>query len=205
MAKPIMTVQPDMTKSFLKDSLEKTNETKTFADSRLEYGFTWSEKVKGYRSVFPTPEEMLIGLYKWLCDQLEDGMKDLKEEWMKKDRRDHFKKFKVMINEIKNCIQLHDANAPITCDFDKFKGQNNNKEKDLNVINPYGKITCLVLYLYSMELGNPQLYAEVNRVMRDMDFTFLNELGPFIRVLNEVTSYAEHNKDDYEKIIKGEN
>jgi len=57
----------------------------------------------------------------------------------------------------------------------------------LGLINPYSKVTCLILYLYSMELGTPQLYAEVNRVARDMDFTQLKELGPFIRALGEIT------------------
>ena len=26
---------------------------------------------------------------------------------------------------------------------------------DLNLIYPYSKVTCLILYLYSMELGSP--------------------------------------------------
>ena len=32
--------------------------------------------------------------------------------------------------------------------------------------NPYHPATCFVLYLYSLELGNPPLYAELNRVIR---------------------------------------
>lgn len=63
--------------------------------------------------------------------------------------------------------------------------------KDLNLHNPHGKMTCLILNLYTMELGMPPLYAEVNRVCRNMDLTQLTNLGPFIRALNQVTDDAE--------------
>lgn len=41
----------------------------------------------------------------------------------------------------------------------------------LGIDYPYSKVTCLILYLYSMELGTPPLYYEANRVARDMDLT----------------------------------
>ena len=47
-----------------------------------------------------------------------------------------------------------------------------------------------------MEMGSPQLYAEANRVARDMDLTFLKELGPFLRCLGTVAENAEYNKSD---------
>jgi len=50
----------------------------------------------------------------------------------------------------------------------------------LGLCNPYSKVTCLILYLYSMEVGTPQLFAEANRVSRDMDLDYLLELGPFL-------------------------
>ena len=37
----------------------------------------------------------------------------------------------------------------------------------LGLLNPYSKASCLLMQLYSMEIGSPQLYAEVNRVARD--------------------------------------
>ena len=40
---------------------------------------------------------------------------------------------------------------------------------ELGVKNPYSKISCLIVYLYSLELGTPPLYVEANRVARDMD------------------------------------
>lgn len=50
----------------------------------------------------------------------------------------------------------------------------------LGIRNPYSKVACLVLQIYSMELGCPQLYAEANRVAREMDVTHLKELGPYL-------------------------
>lgn len=60
-------------------------------------------------------------------------------------------------------------------------------DSELGVTNPYSKISCLVVHLYSMELGTPPLYSEVNRVAREMDFTLLKELGPFLQVMSFIT------------------
>ena len=42
---------------------------------------------------------------------------------------------------------------------------------DLDLSNPYSKMTCLILYLYTMELGSPPLYYEINRVCRMKDMS----------------------------------
>ena len=68
---------------------------------------------------------------------------------------------------------------------------------------PYSRATCLILYLYSMELGSPQLYSEANRVARDMDLTHLRELGPFLKALGEITLNAEISKDKEDKMTPG--
>ena len=72
-----------------------------------------------------------------------------------------------------------------------------------NLWNPYSKITCLILYLYSLEFqagGSahaPPLYVEVNRVCRTMDATWIEELGPFVRALGQVTTgHGEFHKED---------
>ena len=75
-----------------------------------------------------------------------------------------------------------------------------NFEDDLNLGNPYGKISCLILYLYSMELGMPPLYVEINRVCRNMDTDYLTTLGPYIKTLGVVTAISEHNRDTKDKI-----
>ena len=58
---------------------------------------------------------------------------------------------------------------------------------ELGLHNPESNITCFVLYLSSLEFGLPPLYAELNRVMRVMDTTLLETLGPIMRALNEIT------------------
>lgn len=74
---------------------------------------------------------------------------------------------------------------------------------ELNFKDPYSKITCLLLYLYSMELGTPPLYAEVNRCTRDMDFSELDTLGPYIMGLYFVTMWANKSREDSDKIKTG--
>ena len=59
-----------------------------------------------------------------------------------------------MIEEIKNSIQITGSNIPLR---KTYSGENTAIEREgdaeLNLGNPYGKISCLILYLYSMELG----------------------------------------------------
>ena len=74
---------------------------------------------------------------------------------------------------------------------------------DLNLYNPYSKVACLMLYIYSMELGSPPLYSAVNKACREMDESVLSNLGPFIRALHLVCEYAESNKKQTEKITEG--
>ena len=40
---------------------------------------------------------------------------------------------------------------------------------ELSLSNPYSPVACWVLYLYSMELGSPPLYMELNRASRESD------------------------------------
>lgn len=82
--------------------------------------------------------------------------------------------------------------------------KDNAKDDELSLHNPYSKVTCFTLYLYSLELGIPPLYAEANRVARDMDFTQLKELGPFLRALHEVTYGAEYYRKDEDKMATGQ-
>jgi len=78
------------------------------------------------------------------------------------------------------------------------------KDPDVGLENPYSKVSCLVVHLYSMELGSPPLYSEANRVARDMDTTFLSTLGPFLKALFVITYSAERNKQYHDKIVTGE-
>ena len=88
---------------------------------------------------------------------------------------------------------------------DLKKPLNDSKDdRDLGLCCPYSKATCLILYIYSMELGTPQLYAEVNRVARFMDLTHLREFGPFIKALGVISLRAQYFKNQGDQIKTGE-
>lgn len=141
----------------------------TFANTWLEYGNIWSRKVKNDILALPSPEEMLIGLYEWLCEQLRESKKHLEKNDQKKAINTQFKNFREMIEQIKTAIQIKNANSPMVIP----KLESTKFDQDLDITNPYGKVTSLILYLYSMEIGTPPLYSEVNRVTRDMDLKYL--------------------------------
>ena len=67
---------------------------------------------------------------------------------------------------------------------------------NMNLSNPIGQVTCLILQLYTMEFGSPPLYVEVNRVSRTMDRELLPMLGPYIRALEIILQNVEQNKKD---------
>ena len=70
-----------------------------------------------------------------------------------------------MIKKIFESVEIKDWETPCT----KKDGKSPSPELDYE--SAYSKISCLVVYLYSMEFGHPPLYAEVNRVTREMDMT----------------------------------
>ena len=74
---------------------------------------------------------------------------------------------------------------------------------DLDLSNPYSGVTCWVLYLYSMELGSPPLYMELNRACRQMDLTKLPQLGPFAYALSCVCRWGDSKKKKADKILHG--
>ena len=86
--------------------------------------------------------------------------------------------------------------------FDKPLEWKTNTELDL--YNPYSPVSCWVLYQYSMELGSPPMYQELNRASRDMDLTLLKQLGPFACALSRICFGAEENKKKEDKIVPGE-
>ena len=55
-----------------------------------------------------------------------------------------------------------------------------------------------------MELGSPPLYAEANRVARDMDLRYLKELGPFLKALDEIAIHGERHKAKGDRPTPGE-
>ena len=98
-------------------------------------------------------------------------------------------KYKNNFKKIKDAADCPRSNEPLTRD-------------DLS--DPYSSATCVILYLYSMELGSPPLYAELNRVARDMDNTQLEYLVPFQRAVYVITLRAEEERTAEDKIKTGQ-
>ena len=74
---------------------------------------------------------------------------------------------------------------------------------ELGLLNPYSKITCFLVFLYSMEFGAPPLYAELNRVARVMDVSQILNLGPYARALSVITLDAERGRKSGDKMTPG--
>ena len=60
-----------------------------------------------------------------------------------------------------------------------------------------------MLYIYSLELGTPPLYTELNRVTRDMYTKYLLTLGPYAMAIGQITYSAEWKRDDSDRITTG--
>ena len=75
-----------------------------------------------------------------------------------------------------------------------------NLRKPLNLRNPYGPIVCFIVYLYSMEFGNPPLYSDLNRAARQRDSSFLGNLGGYARALSKISELSENFREEFDKI-----
>ena len=105
-----------------------------------------------------------------------------------------------MFDEIRKSISVDLANLPME---ENASVAIKDAHMDQDLTNPYGKISCLVLYLYSMEFGQPPLYYEINRVCRTMDESKLQTLGPYIKALGIVTACSEKKRDADDQIKTG--
>ena len=130
-------------------------------------------------------DEVFLGVEKWLVVQMVSKMGNTSLQ----QRRVMINKTKINFKKIKDAADCPRSNEPLTY-------------KDLE--DPYSSATCVILYLYSMELGSPPLYAELNRVARDMDTTQLEYLGPIQRAVFMITLYAEEGRTAEDKIKTGE-
>ena len=102
--------------------------------------------------------EVLEGLMLWYARQMEVILSETKDKNLRmrsiKNNRDIF----IEIFHLMDFTQ-DQMNMPL-------KGLSET-DPILGLENPYSKACCLLMQLYSMEIGSPQLYAEVNRVARD--------------------------------------
>ena len=101
--------------------------------------------------------EVLEGLMLWKARQIETILSDTKDKNL---RMRAIKNTRSTFIEIFHLMEFTDdeMNTPLNDPYD---------DPILGLTNPYSKACCLLMQLYSMEIGSPQLYAEVNRVARD--------------------------------------
>ena len=121
----------------------------------------------------PSLNELMEGLVALHLRQIEEWMMGLSENALMR----FVNSINQTYTEIFTSIGILDWKKP-------FK---DSEDADIGVSNPYSRISCFVVKLYSMEIGIPPLYSEVNRVTREMDLTILKEIGPFVRLLSKIT------------------
>ena len=102
------------------------------------------------------------------------------------------------MNLLEDCLDWsEDFNKALVIETDKTR---KSFQSDLNLCNPYSKASCLILYLYTMELADPPLYEVLNKGMRMKDYTHLPTLGPYAYALGWVTTNAEQGRAKADKI-----
>lgn len=143
----------------------------------------------------PSIDEVLNGI--------EETIKDHFETNLGKDGSVDIDKVKESIKKafaaIKQCIGYKRTDLPLK----EAQDDENGFSSDSNFCNPYGKITSLILYLMSMELGSPPLYTIFNKANREMDTEKLNNLGPLARALGKILINAEIYRKDNDKYESG--
>ena len=55
---------------------------------------------------------------------------------------------------------------------------------------------AILIYIYSMQFGNPALFTIQNLAMRTGDIAYLESLGPYSVAMWAVTSSSEEGRDD---------
>merc|ERR1719329_153286 len=107
------------------------------------------------------------GIFKWYNNQLQEKIKDKPEQYKLRMIKNHKTTYNTLIESAG--IPKNRWDTPFTA-YDK--------DPDIDLANPYGKIVGFVLYLYSLEFGDPPLYADLNKAARAFDTSKLEELGP---------------------------
>lgn len=124
------------------------------------------------------------GIFTWYHNQIVEKQHKMKPKQLVNCLTKHKQAFKMLID----ISEISLVDKPFT------RFENEGHYDELCLSNPYSRITCFILQLYSFEFGTPPFYAEVNRVARDRDMGQLVNLGPYRRALNFITYYAENNK-----------
>lgn len=164
-----------------------------FAKTSFEFGYAWGELVKSDKRARPSFEEIMTGLFRWYTDQLRTRTKD-------KSKAVQLRMMQIARKTFNDLMEK--ANIPAERTSEPLHAYD--MDEDLDLANPYSKISCFILYLYSLEFGDPPLYTEVNRAARMNDMSKVETLGPFQRALISITSQAEKARDPDDRIKNGE-
>ena len=132
---------------------------------------------------------MMDGIWNWYLEQTKAKLVHVSEQ----EQRAILSKAKANFDKLTKAINITNIDEEMKRDGDS----------ELNLYNPYSKVTCFILYLYSMELGDPPLYAELNRVARDRDLSQLKNLGPIQKAMGKITWVAENRRNADDKIKTG--
>ena len=134
-----------------------------------------------------------MGMVWWMVDQNEEKMKTVTSAREIKNTK---KSTENTMNKFLGALSIPQSqwDTPLEWRY---------SQSDLSLANPYSAVSCWLLYLYSMELGSPPLYLELNRAAREMDKTKLPQLGPFAAALGWVCNGAEEYKKKEDKIVPG--
>lgn len=68
------------------------------------------------------------------------------------------------------------------------------KKHELSAFNTESKTLSFILFLYTLEFGEPPFYAAINKAMRELDYSTFDTLGPYIRILTNITQTWEVEK-----------
>lgn len=98
------------------------------------------------------------GLYQWQKAQLETAMAAAPYPLQEKVIGQH----KWALEELARKSSIANTTTPFNDD---------ENDGDLGLSNPYSRITCFVLYLHSLEYGQPSLAQDLSRVGRTKDET----------------------------------
>jgi len=147
-----------------------------------EFAFLWSITYKGNKTEEPSIKEVVIGIYHYHMDMVEENFTNLKEKGI--DIGLYRNNMRKAFNHLLISLDMgdHDIDKPM------------NAEE--HYMNPNSPHVQLILTLYSME---PPFYAELNNACRTLDKSKLKSLGPFARAIFSVLScgvYSDRKRDD---------
>ena len=136
--------------STLKYGAFKIAENRDFAKEIGEFGLTYIRKYEKdlikqegkELFVFPNVEKILEGLLQWMTRQIEDRLKGESLNLQKKIIKNSRSTFEVIFGTLE--FSRDQMKKPIEESHDPILGAS----------NPRSKVSCLVLQLYSMEIGS---------------------------------------------------